>query len=308
MDKGSNPRAARIGWSRRDQLYQRRCESRTFRQRCGAMTLAELFPETDYRFQLRFERGEPADFFAASPNRDELISERRHWLHSAPQTYAALLPRGDALLEEAAELAGVWNGFVLPNPATAWQKCLALGEFWEGDYLLLKCDDDGEIRLYGGCLCFPSSWRLSDKVGKPIQFIHGPVPKLNQSIGQGIHKFLAALKPGIASLRHNWGLARSPELNQHPDRAIPRLDAGVSADEVWLRVEHQALVALPKSRGILFGIRVVNHPLSEVKSDSVAAARLCRALETMPEEMARYKGLATARERIMRLLRTDNHC
>ncbi|HEX5220463.1 MAG TPA: heme-dependent oxidative N-demethylase subunit alpha family protein, partial [Verrucomicrobiae bacterium] len=234
---------------------------------------------------------------------ESVIAERRQWLRTEPQTYAALLPPGEALLDEVAALASAWNGFVRPHPTTAWQTCLALGEFWEADYLLLKCDEDGEIRLYGGCPCFPSSWRLSDKLGKPIEFIHGPVPGLNQSIGQGIHKFLSALKPGTASLRHNWGLARSPELNHHPDRALPRLDATVNADEVWLRVEHQALVALPKSGGILFGIRVVNHPLAEVKAERNAADRLCRALETMPEEMARYKGLAEARERIVQLLR-----
>jgi hypothetical protein len=268
------------------------------------VTLAELFPDSDYRFQLRFERGEPADFFAPTSSRKELIAERHHWLCTEPQTYVALLPPGEALVEEAVELAAQWNGFVPPSPATPWRKCLALGEFWETDYLLLKCDADNQIRLYGGCLCFPSSWRLSDKLGKPIEFIHGPVPGLNQSIGQGIHKFLVALKPGTASLRHNWGLARSPELNHHPDRAVPRLGATVNADEVWLRVEHQALVALPKSGGILFGIRVVNHSLAEVKSDPMAAARLCRALETMPEEMAHYKNLTTARERIIELLRS----
>jgi len=268
------------------------------------VTLAELFPDGDYRFQLRFERGEPAEFFAPSAKHPELVTERRQWLGSDPRTYAALLPSGEALLEEAIALASAWNGFVPSKSATPWQTCLALGQFWETDYLLLKCDTDEEIRLYGGCLCFPSSWRLSDKIGKRIEFIHGPVPGLNQSIGQGIHKFLAALKPGTASLRHNWGLARSPELNHHPDRDLPRLDATVNADEVWLRVEHQALVALPKSGGILFGIRVVNHPLQEVKVDPIAAARLCRALETMPDEMARYKGLASARTRIVELLQS----
>ncbi len=267
------------------------------------MTLAELFPDNDYRFQLRFERGEPADFFAPTLKHNEVVVERQRWLRREPDTYATLLPPGEALLEEAIELAGVWNGFAAPNSTTAWQKCLALGAFWEADYLLLKADADGAIRLYGGCLCFPSSWRLSDKLGQPIEFIHGPVPGLNAHIGPAIHKFLANLKPGTASLRHNWGLARSPELNHHPDRALPRLDATVGADEVWLRVEHQALVALPKSGGILFGIRVVNHSLNEVKADPVATARLCRALETMPKEMARYKGVASARERILLLLR-----
>lgn len=275
-----------------------------FMPRLQTMTLEGLFPDDDYRFQMRFERGEPATFFDRSARSETVLAERRRWLRSDPKTYAAILPPGEAMQDEAVELAREWNGFAPPEMTTAWQKCLALGEFWEPDYLLLKSDADGAIRLYGGCLCAPSSWRLKDKLGQPIEFIHGPVPGLNAHIGAAIHKFLAALKPGAASLRHNWGLSRSPELNQHPDRALPPLDATVSAEEVWLRVEHQALVALPKSGGILFGIRVVNHSLNEVKTGPLAAARLCRALETMPEEMARYKNLAAARGRILKLLRS----
>ena len=157
------------------------------------MPLAELFPDGDYRFQLRLERGKPADFFARTPGYEAVLTERQHWLRTEPATYAAVLPLGEALLEEAVELAAVWNGFAPGQLATPWQKGLALGEFWEADYLLLKHDADGEIRLYGGCLCFPSSWRLSDKLGKPIEFIHGPVPGLNANIGPAIHKFLPPL-------------------------------------------------------------------------------------------------------------------
>jgi dimethylamine monooxygenase subunit A len=268
------------------------------------MTLEGLFPDDDYRFQMRFERGESADFFAVSARSETVLAERRRWLRSDPKTYAEILPPGEAMLDEVVELAREWNGFTPPGLTTAWEKCLALGEFWEPDYLLLKSDADRAIRLYGGCLCAPSSWRLDEKLGQPIEFIHGPVPGLNAHIGAAIHKFLDTLKPGAASLRHNWGLSRSPELNQHPDRDLPVLDATVSAEEVWLRVEHQALVALPKSGGILFGIRVVNHPLNEVKANQVAIARLGHALETMPEEMARYKNLVTARGRILDLLRS----
>jgi len=266
------------------------------------MSLASLFPDEDYRFQMRFDRGEAGDFFAPTLEHDALIAQRRHWLRSAPGSYAALLPDGAALLNEAVALAREWHGIEVGGGLGDWEKCLALGEFWEADYLLLKCDGDGEVRLYGGCLCFPSSWRLSDKMGKPIEFIHGPVPGLNESIGPAIHKFLAGLKPGVAWLRHNWGLARDAELNHHPDRALPQLDADVRGQEVFLRVEHQALVSLPKSGGILFGIRVVNHPMAEVKADRIARVRLRRALETMPEAMAIYKGIATARRKIVEIL------
>lgn len=269
------------------------------------MTLAEIFPDEDYRFQMRFGRGEPAEFFGPTARRTALLAERRHWLTSEPQTYAALLPAGEPLLAETIEAAHCWNGFTFP-PArkSPLEKCLALGEFWEADYLLLKADAAGEIRLLGGCLCFPSSWRLSEKMGKPIEFIHGSVPGLNANLGPAIHKFLAGLKLGVASLRFNWGMSRSPELNQHPERVLPRLDASVTLDEVWLRVEEQALVALPESGGILFGIRIINHPLAEVRADRVVAAKLRRALETMPDAMARYKNLAAARGTLIGLLKT----
>jgi hypothetical protein len=267
------------------------------------MSLGALLPDDDYHFQMRFERGESAEFFAHTAQHDAIVKQRRHWLDGTPETYAALLPEAIPSLSETVEMAHAWHGFTKVEGPSDWEQCLALGEFWEADFLLLKADADGEIRLYGGCLCFPSSWRLTDKIGKPIEFIHGPVPGLNESIGPGIHKFLAGLKPGAASLRHNWGLARSAELNHHPDRSLPRLDADTPADEVWLRVEHQALVALPQSGGILFGIRVVNHAFAEVCADPMARARLRRALETMPDDVASYKGLATIRPRLAGWLR-----
>ena len=269
------------------------------------MTLTEILPDEDCQFTLRFGRGEPAAFFAASTRHAEVLAQRRHWLRAEPNTYAALLAEGVDLLEETADLAREWNGFTPASAAQSpWEECLELGKFWEADYLLLKCAAGGEIRLCGGCLCFASSWRLRDKIGKPIEVVHAAAPGLNDSIDSAIHKCLAGLKPGVAGLRQEWGLSRSPELNQHPDRNLPRLDASVHQDEVWLRVEHQALVALPLSKGILFGIRIVNHPLAEVKADPLASARLCRGLETMPETVAVYKGIAPARHRLLELLRT----
>jgi len=266
------------------------------------MTLAEFFPEGDYRFRLRFERGEPAEFFAPTIAHTALVAERRRWLRQSPQAYAGLRPAGEPLLAETVALAVRWHRFAVPAALSPWEQCLALGEFWEADFLLLQREASARLRLDAGCVCFPSSWRFADKLGQPLELIHAPVPGLNSALGPAMARFISGLKPGAAALRHNWGLARSPELNHHPDRALPRLDATVRADEVWLRVEHQALVALPTSGGLLFGIRVVNHPLAEVLADAVARRRLAHALITMPEAMARYKGLESARARLLELL------
>ena len=272
------------------------------------MNLSDLFPEEDYRLQMRFERGVIAEFFRPSEGHAELISQRRHWLRTAPQTFAALLPEGIPLLDETIDMTGGWQidaTFAsLKGNKSPWERCLALGEFLEPDFLLLKPNTDGRFHLLGGCVCFPSSWSLAEKIGQPLDFIHGVVPGLNSQLGNQIHGFLGKIKPGIAWQRTNWGLSRTPELNQHPERGLPRLDASVRLEEIWLRVEHQALVALPQNQGILFGIRIAIHPLAGLKKEPLVAKRLSRALQTMPEDMARYKNLAIARSTIIALLQS----
>lgn len=272
------------------------------------MTLADLFPSEDYSFHLRFERGNLAQFFGPGPQHEFLLAQRRHWLETDPETYAALLPEGVPLLEEAIELVGPDRnrlGTSPHSPNGGLAACIALGLNLEPDFLLLQVEPS-TVRLLGGCVCFPSHWDLQEKVGRPIGEIHGVVPGLNQAIGAPIERFLGKLRPGVTWLRANWGLTRSPELNQHPGRKLPRLDDKIGPDEVWVRVEHQALAPLPRTRGVLFGIRLALHPLSEIFADQRLALGLAQALKTMPESMAEYKGLAAARARLISWLQPQN--
>lgn len=264
------------------------------------MSLARYFPEEDYRFTLRVERGEPREFFAPTAPGPGLRAERCRWLGEAPGRHAAALPEGAPVLEEAAGLFQAWTGAGAAGDGNA--AVVEWGRRLEPDWLLLARDEEGAFRLVAGCVCFPSSWSLEEKMGRRLEEIHGVVPGLNAQVGRPVAGFLGKLAPGIAWLRANWGLSRSPELNQHPERRLPRLDATVTAGEVWLRIERQALVALPASGGVLFGIRMDVHSLAEVQAEPAARAGLRRALQTMPGAMAEYKGLATARERLLTLL------
>src|SRR5690606_26589249 len=162
----------------------------------------------------------------------------------------------------------------------------ALGARLEPDVLFLSRDvGSGAFRLRGGALCFPTGWALEEKLGRDMDFIHGVVPGLNAALGGPIQQFLAKIKPGIAFLRDNWGLAATDELNLHPARGLPAPAGEVKLDRLWLRVEYQALMALPRTGGIVFGIRISLHRLDTIAGGPVAAG-LARALETMPAEMA----------------------
>jgi hypothetical protein len=45
--------------------------------------------------------------------------------------------------------------------------------------------------------------------------------------------------------------------------------------------------------------------MHEIKADPDARQGMIRALRTMPEQMARYKGIAPARERLLELMEGD---
>lgn len=276
---------------------------------------ASVLPDEDYQHSFGLKAGSAEKFFAPTERHADLLAQRRHWLRNDPAHCAALLPGAEPLLEEAIALARQWGAPVSNRREVAtpdspvghrrsdFADCLALGEAWEPDYLLLKQDaSTGRFHLLGGCVCFPSSWRFEEKVGKPLEVIHTPVPHLNEQLASPIHNFLSRIKPGAAWCRANWGLSRSPELNQHPARGLPKLRPPLREDEVWLRVEDQALVALPESRSVLFGIRMTVIPLAEVKRHPAAARGLARALRTMPDAMLDYKSLLPAKEGLLRLL------
>jgi hypothetical protein len=232
------------------------------------------------------------------------------------------LPEGQPLLDEVIRLEASWESpahgphrlRAAPLPRAALsaerpscavdptERCRELALCWEPDFLLLRPGDDQAMRLVGGSVCFSSWWALREKLGRPLPEIHHPVPGLNEALAQPIQTFLARLTPGISWERENWGLSRTPELNLHPRRNMPRLIPPLQPEEVWLRVEHQSFVALPNSRGLLFGIRLKIHPLLALVKDRGVAAGLRRALETMPEAVARYKGLAEARAHLVQLL------
>jgi hypothetical protein len=266
--------------------------------------LDKYFAEGAYRFQMQFGRGTFAEFYGATAEAEEIKRERRYGLALAPEQYFVYMLEADPLVKETLEMA-VEQGTL---PAAGAQNLpwagLHLAWNWEPDYLLLS-RNRSTTRLVCACVCFPSSWSVEEKIGKPIEEIHEIVPALNSSIGRQIHTFLEKLKPGASWTRSNWGLSRSAERNQHPKRKLPRLDESVGINEVFFRVEEQSLIALPRTNGILFGIRIKVIPLRDFIG-TPAADKLCLALETMPEAMAQYKGLATARKRVIHLLGQSN--
>ena len=265
--------------------------------------LAALFPTNDFEFGMSLGKGDLPAFFSPASQRPELIAERAHWLSETPEVYLGYEPGADDVTAEFVE-NGIANGFLpanlanlLPRDAFRW-----IAVNLDAETMLLKADAFGSHKLVAGAVCFPSSWSLAEKMGHPLAAIHDPVPTVNSRFGARIDTFLSRMKPGTAWERSNWGLSRSPDLNQHPNRKLPRLDATVGMHEVFLRLEQQILAPLPRTGGTVFGLQLFVYPLRELAEVAEIRNGLAHALKTMPPEIAAYKGIANARERIITLL------
>ena len=255
--------------------------------------LARLRPE-DYAFTLRGWKAPAGEFFGATPAGLGILAERRHWLDLEPERYLLYTPQADPLIQEAADLAGAWVPGLAPlidavrrDPPHLLR---LLAENWEPDILLLCKDEQGRYTFLGGSLCFPSEWAPDERLGMPLERMHAPVPGLNDALAEKINILLDRLPPRYAWLRANWGITSSPEANQHPSRGLRQhLHPDLPPESVWLRIEHQALLRLPKSEGILFGIRLSVYPMEVVRQERDTARALARQLRSLPEDMLRYK-------------------
>lgn len=255
------------------------------------MSLADLFPDGDYRFHLTLRRADPQAFFAPQDSTGRVLAERGRWLTEDVGRYAAVRAQGEPALREFATMASTWfasPALVADDRTPPLDAIVAVSRLLEPDILFLSADAQGQFRLNAGALCFPTGWALTEKLGQPLESIHRVVPGLNATLGSPIQQFLSKLRPGAAFLRDNWGIAATDELNLHPARRIPAPETPTSLDRLWLRVEHQALIALPTSRGIVFGIRIALHRLDDVAAGPWRAP-LRRALATMPAELVAYK-------------------
>jgi dimethylamine monooxygenase subunit A len=236
-----------------------------------------IFPDADFRMSMALRPGNAATYWSSWDTEGALLAERRRWLFESPGLYTGCLPEGAAAMMEAREWMRLW------------------GTEPEADWVVLSGASNSEPVVLAGEVVFPTAWSLPEKLGLPLSAVHAPVPELQASIGAGVNTFLARIESRAEWERDNWGLCANTELNHHPSRNLPRLTAQSRMESTWVRLENQFLTRLPETGCLLFGIRVSHYRLDAVAALPGMAERIARALRTMPESMAKYKGLAAAR-------------
>ena len=180
------------------------------------------------------------------------------------------------------------------------------GRLVQEDLCLMRRSERG-YRLIAAVLCFPSNWRLADKLGRPLDLIHEPVPGFAERLAAPVERFFAGLQVERPVWRANWTLSDTSELFLPPGhrRRSEPVAAERAGEQVWLRVERQTLRRLPRTRDVLFTIRTYIEPLAQVIDRPATARALAERLRELPEATAAYKGIAPFRAPLLAWLETQ---
>lgn len=222
-------------------------------------------------------------------------------------------PRTHRRTDAGIEVMGAVNRPALPSGLDG-APLVAASLLVQEDLILMRRNDSG-WRLVAGSLCFPSSWSLLEKFGKPLQQIHEPVPGFGPGTrpAELINRMFDGLQ-GQAVERFNWSIQADNAL-YHPLSNVERIDRATSRPtrfpdgdvraHAFIRVERQTLRKLPSSRDILFTIRIHLDPLAVLERHpdrATLAVSFAAQLEGLDLAQLDYKGLTSDRDRLIAVL------
>lgn len=172
---------------------------------------------------------------------------------------------------------------------------LALASLLVQEDLVLMRKKPSGWNLVAASLCFPSSWNLAEKFGKPLHDIHQPVPGANERLDPMITRIFDNLKTDLPVWRENWSIYADDELRHSTGENSRYKDGeyGKSDEPAFIRREYQTLHRLPESQDILFTIKILVEPLSvleEQDNPGEIASHLLKQIDALSEAQKAYKG------------------
>lgn len=128
-----------------------------------------------------------------------------------------------------------------------------LGRLVQEDICILEKRGDEHV-LTAACLCFPASWRLDEKAGRPLTAIHDPVHEYDEVLARRVQRLFDGVQADRPLWRYNRLWYDDPELFQPRSGKAPRrIDPGQRAAP-YQRAERQCILRLPETRACVFSI------------------------------------------------------
>jgi hypothetical protein len=145
-----------------------------------------------------------------------------------------------------------------------------LGQMVQEDLCILQKSADEHV-LTGAVLCFPASWRLSDKFMCPLTDIHVPVTEYDAALARRVQRLFDGVQVGRPLWRYNTLWYQDPELHQPRSASEPRRVGSGQREGPYLRSEKQSVFRLPQTRAVVFSIHTYVLARADVPTANGAA-------------------------------------
>ncbi|SHH31375.1 Protein of unknown function [Cognatiyoonia sediminum] len=126
-----------------------------------------------------------------------------------------------------------------------------LSKLIQEDICILQKIGDEHV-LTAALLCFPASWTLAEKIGKPLIAIHRPVPEYDTNIAKRVQRLFDGVRVGQPMWRANFLNYSDPALHHPRTEAEPRTDDHMAG--TYERSERQTVWRLPKTGAVVFSV------------------------------------------------------
>jgi hypothetical protein len=213
-------------------------------------------------------------FAGQMAERDWLIATRQPLVH-------ALLPEGRAaaseLLAAVLDLLSRRPGYAVAEGRVTRPDGVAvrvdpafplvtLGRLVQEDLCLMQKQGEESV-LTGAILCFPASWTLSQKIGRPMTGIHKPVHHYDEEIARRVQRLFDMVRVGQPLERYNALVYDDPALHN------PRLEFDrrpYAVERLYMRSERQCILRLPETQAVVFSIHTYLVPMARFSDEDRA--------------------------------------
>jgi len=237
------------------------------------------------------------EWFEVDERRDEELALKEHLIETRRNVVVATTKEGDGASEELLAMTLQSLAAVYPQlprePRPGEHPIVQASLLVQEDLCVLVRDE--HWYLAAACVCFPSRWDLTSKIGTSLDAIHSPVPGYDETLARPTNAFFERLDPARSFWRLNWTLLDDPALHQPFVR-----DASRASREGWyFRVERQTLRKLPATGAVVFTIRTYVASLEEMTTrDSHFMPTLLASLDSAPPATLDYKGWTGVAEQL----------
>lgn len=164
-------------------------------------------------------------------------------------------------------------------------------EQMQEDVVIHALEDERDWMAYGH-ICFPSGWRPEEKIGRPLNEIHTPVPGMDLGNSRKLVETMVHHGPFE---RFVWSVVFDDRLNFHPDQL--RSSFNLTDPIVFVKIERQVTIGFLEQQGALFLLSQ-----SLIGPNQIDRLALAKAIQQMNATELRYKGLDQCKPDLLKWL------